>query len=846
METSVSNVPKEYLRMRDSTLLPPRVGHNWNDQAFRKKQDKPQQLESEFRGKRAMVTTNGNFSGITLPENLHPTAHQLIASLLTKNRGSLKDSDSSTKLGKRYLTLDDKVMRFYAFFREQAPEGGVNDFWHRKVVIDFFLEDDSILIQEPKIPNSGLDGGTFLKRQKVKADYRQLEQFPDSAYINLQYFNVGQPVRINTIDFFLYDCDAFTRDFLTELGVKVGEPVDCPENKFTEAYSRRQQQVRAAVNGTKLYNVTSSHRKTQAAEAERTTRFLRDSAKILCFHALLEDDQSGEKLGVSKMRKLDVLYYVEDDTIAITEQQTTPEAVSSLYLSRGFLPKSGSLKKANELTFAHRLNGVRMPYIGPDAYYTHKDLGIGITLNVLGRPVFLYDCDRYTRTFYSHQFGVELPPAVDITGRLGSHVASWQKAGRKSGCGAHTATKRMAIPSGVSHGATANSVTKDVLRFVLLLENPKTHEEQLRRFKLTYYTETNEVVVHETRTRNSGFTGGCFLKRQQLRKPSPPRGPRNDPIEKERRFKEARGISTDTFYDETDLRIGNKITVNGLLMKITAMDLHTEAYFMGTAPPPHPPECVNHLLEEFRDFLYSRYGTACKAFLSFDYHRDAVITLNEFIESLKTFQITDDASLAKEAYLFLKSLGESSDVSQPLRTQDVIKWLGENVAYAGNKRRSLPNEEFLESAGQAIQDEEAKRLYQLSQQDSLIELRGRLESRCLHSVDMFRLASTMPRAYREHHADILTLTNPNRDAIITPVQLRRCIEQILGWTTITQNEMTHIISFFFPKMPVELHFRQRDDFLDYSIDLPTFQKYFHDMCQLGLLGSNDVKTEENF
>ncbi|CCW60251.1 unnamed protein product [Phytomonas sp. EM1] len=843
MEASSSNVPKEFLRMRDPKLLPPRVGHNWNDQAFRKKNDKPQQLEAEFRGKRAMITANGNFQSTTLPEDFNQTAHQLLLSLLTKNRGSLKNPSSSTKLSKRYLTLDDKVLCFYAFFREQAPEGGVNDFWHRKVVIDFFLEDDSILIQEPRIPNSGLDGGTFLKRQKVKADYRQMEQFPGSEYLNINYFNVGQSVRINTIDFFIYDCDTFTREFLTELGVEVGEPVDCPENEFTEAYNRHQQQMKAAINGEKLYNMTSSQRKTQAAEAERTTRFLRDSAKILCFHALLEENQPETGLGVRNVRKLDVLYYIEDDTIAITEQQTSPEVTSGLYLSRCFLPKCGSLEKANELTFAHRINGVRMPYIGPDAYYTHKDLNIGVTINVLGRPVFLYDCDSYTRFFYAERLGVHLPPAVDVTERFSRQAALMKKAGWKPSRGALPDTVRVAVPSAVSPREVAKSPKADVLRFVLLLEAPKTHEDRFRRFKLTYYTDTNEVVMHETRVNNLGFNGGCFLKRQQLRKPVPPRGPRNDPNEKERRLKEAQGIAIDTFYNESDLRIGNVITVNGLLMRITAMDAHTEAYFMGTAPPPHTPEYVSHLLEALRDFLYSRYGNACKAFLAFDHNRDGVISLSEFTESLKTFQITDDASLAKEVYFFLRNRQATSDPSQPLTTQDVMKWLGEKVSYTRDARRSLPEELLLGNASQATEEEEARRLREFQQQRSLIELQARLEGRCFNSVEMFRLASTMPRAYRECRADILTLTNPNRDAIITPVQLRRCIEEILGWSTITQEEMSAIIGFFFPEMPESLYFRQRDETLDYSVDLPTFQKLFHDICQLTLLSSDDVKTE---
>ncbi|CAD2217120.1 hypothetical protein ADEAN_000459800 [Angomonas deanei] len=65
---------------------------------------------------------------------------------------------------------------------------------------------------------------------------------------------------------------------------------------------------------------------------------------------------------------------------------------------------------------------------------------------------------------------------------------------------------------------------------------------------------------------------------------------------------------------------------------------------------------------------------------------------------------------------------------------------------------------------------------------------------------MFRMASTMPRAYREKSADVYSLTNPMKDAGITPVQLRRCIEEILGGIT-GDEEMFCIIEFFFPNLP---------------------------------------------
>src|SRR4051794_6537712 len=34
-----------------------------------------------------------------------------------------------------------------------------------------------------------------------------------------------------------------------------------------------------------------------------------------------------------------------------------------------------------------------------------QDLAVGITLNVFGRPFFLFDCDKFTQEFYDRAFG---------------------------------------------------------------------------------------------------------------------------------------------------------------------------------------------------------------------------------------------------------------------------------------------------------------------------------------------------------------------------------------------------------------------------------------------------------
>lgn len=789
-----TNVKKDYVRMRDHHLLPPRVGHNWGDQAFRRNQDKVQQLEGEWRGTRKYLT-KGDYSHET-PE-LGLVASQFLDALQRgRNRREREKAD-----GSRFITLDDKVLRFYAFFRERAPEGGENDWWHRRVVICFYPEDESIMIEEPVVVNSGMDGGTFLKRQRVKTDPRQRELFPNDEYVSLNFFNVGQPVRINSYDYFLYDCDDFTRAFLGMLGVDVGAAMPAPADDFPSSYQDYQEKLASGAFG-----MTSQHY--HGDVAQRAARFIRDSGKMLKFYALL--DERGKVPG-GILRKMELMVYVEDGTISITERQSTDERSPGLFLARSWLPKSGSISKINELTFAHRVNGQREPYMGPqDSYYRDKDLNVGMTVKVLGREVFLYDCDAFTRDFLKERYGIVVNPAIDVSEELASQLKPKQT--RRVATEESAAAKKHSNPN----GPTQTGKGKDLLRFVMRIADPKNRDDECRRFTLTWHPETDEGTVHETTVRNSGFLGGLFLSRTRFPKPPPPSYPRNAP---ERIALEGKPPS---FYTLADVRVGEDILVSGLMMRITTLDLHTKAYLEGNTDHPLDEVQTRHLLSELLEYLGSRYGTAVKAFLAFDHDKDGLVSLSEFIRALEAFQITSDPVTARALFRCIAAVPDTGY----LTTEDVMKWMGdeESKGLQRNGTSGAGEEEELRE----IRERAARRR-------ALCHLKSRLEARCMDYHSMFRLASTMPRAYRgKCCGDILALTNPDRDAVITPVQLRRAMEEVLGGEP-SEEEKEQLMAFFFPNLPKDQRFRLRDENTRDAVDLPTFHKLFYEMVELTML-----------
>ena len=86
---------------------------------------------------------------------------------------------------------------------------------YRHVYIMYFMEDGTLGINEPKVENSGMPQGNFLKRQKVQKE--------DGTYLGPDDFHIGSEVTICGHTFHICGCDRFTRWFYEENGVVIEE-----------------------------------------------------------------------------------------------------------------------------------------------------------------------------------------------------------------------------------------------------------------------------------------------------------------------------------------------------------------------------------------------------------------------------------------------------------------------------------------------------------------------------------------------------------------------------------------------------------------------------------------------
>jgi hypothetical protein len=66
-----------------------------------------------------------------------------------------------------WLAHDKQVLLFYGYFKEGVSESPDENYRVRKCEIFYYLADGSLHISEPKVVNSGIPQGIFMKRHRA-------------------------------------------------------------------------------------------------------------------------------------------------------------------------------------------------------------------------------------------------------------------------------------------------------------------------------------------------------------------------------------------------------------------------------------------------------------------------------------------------------------------------------------------------------------------------------------------------------------------------------------------------------------------------------------------------------
>lgn len=400
-----------------------------------------------------------------------------------------------------WLKHDRHVLKFDAYTQDRMFESTKETFRIRCCVLYFYLEDGTIMVSEPKVENSGMAQGTVVKRHRIPKP-KCLGGGPYSY----EDFRVGSTVSIYSQIYKLIACDEFTRKFYWDaMGAVQPDDQDPPIDSFLanlqvdeEAMAERS----ATLSESKEYHhlACGGNRKNQKLE-----QYLENDRKVLRFHCFWDDMT---KYGTRMYYTLH--YYLADDTAEILENMSRNSG-------RDPYPtfwRRSPLRKNPNITATP---GMMEP---EPVVYKPEDLVVGEFVNILGRNIFLYDCDVFTRDFYKEYMGfeqtsikIEQPKLVHTKIRYPPHIGFGSEEDSLASC--LRLTPRPPLRDMKRLIADADKV----MRFEAKLANDIPQDEK-RRFIVAVFMADDSVGVWELKSRNSGHDEGKFANKARRKNPA--------------------------------------------------------------------------------------------------------------------------------------------------------------------------------------------------------------------------------------------------------------------------------------------------------------------------------------
>jgi len=152
-----------------------------------------------------------------------------------KNRETLLN-ESYPRILPQWIKMNKKVLRFNTYFVEHVVESAYENYRIRRCDIYYYLDDDTVHINEVKEENSGMPQGSLLNRHKI-------EKADGSGYISYLDFNLKSDIFIYGKKFRICDCDDFTRKFYEENNLPINESEPIPkipgDDKFANVDAKK-------------------------------------------------------------------------------------------------------------------------------------------------------------------------------------------------------------------------------------------------------------------------------------------------------------------------------------------------------------------------------------------------------------------------------------------------------------------------------------------------------------------------------------------------------------------------------------------------------------------------------
>jgi len=228
-------------------------------------------------------------------------------------------------------------------------------------------------IIESRVENSGIPQGVFLKRHSLP--------MPDgSRNYDEKDLNLGMNLSVYGRVFRIVDCDAFTRDFYSSIGINLNGPEEYPDDPFakTRAMINMKQNPPDLAEFKNYIEVSNKGGRPNT----NLKSFLDNDRKVLSFSILWEDYSYD---GGDKYYTLN--YYLSDEKVEVKEINT----VNSGRTAFPMLLKKQKLAKKPLLTHCPGMS------LRTEDYYKPEDLRCGNKITIYGRECLIFECDEYTR-----------------------------------------------------------------------------------------------------------------------------------------------------------------------------------------------------------------------------------------------------------------------------------------------------------------------------------------------------------------------------------------------------------------------------------------------------------------
>ncbi|XP_075779447.1 membrane progestin receptor beta isoform X3 [Pelodiscus sinensis] len=296
---------------------------------------------------------------------------------------------------KQFLTFDKKVLRFYAIWDDTENMFGEN----RSFIIHYYLADDTVEVREIHERNDGRDPfPVMIRRQRLpKAFVDKMKTFPRCVlevsdhevleWYTARDFAVGKPVTLLGRNFFIYDCDEFTRQFYHEkFGITDFQSVDVRKPPPEEV-----PQFIPPYNGFGFLDDSMQNCFSLLPKPPRKNylKMLENDHKVLRYQVTLESPNPEER-----KRRFILSYFLSTDMISIYEPPVRNSGIiGGKYLGKTKVPKPGSTTE----------NAV---------YYEPADLTIGAMVEVFGHRFIITDADEYVLNYM--ESNAESVPAATL------------------------------------------------------------------------------------------------------------------------------------------------------------------------------------------------------------------------------------------------------------------------------------------------------------------------------------------------------------------------------------------------------------------------------------------------